>query len=272
MCCPESTKRVAINERVLITTLTKRMAEDLTNICMSTCVRVRYLHAEYRDSGAHGDHPDLRLGKFDVLVESTCCVKGLTCRGVAGCDSRCDRKVPAVGQLAHPRRSGARRATSMAGRSCTPTSHRVGWSGAGGNQPPPAPAGRVQPGAWHSLRGESRSRWRTSWKARARPRPMPGGRKRGGKGETPAPRTCGRRLRRQIKKLRAEMFSAPVSGFEHGGQAARRIDRLSSWNWDFRRPTRSLNPGNRGQKRPPADKTAEAQPRHEFGGATPLCP
>ena len=50
--------RTAINERVLVTTLTKRMAEDLTEYLEEHGERVRYLHSDI----------DLRLGEFDVLV------------------------------------------------------------------------------------------------------------------------------------------------------------------------------------------------------------
>ena len=61
-------KRVEVNERVLITTLTKRMAEDLTDYLHEHDVRVRYLHADIETVERTEIIRDLRLGKFDVLV------------------------------------------------------------------------------------------------------------------------------------------------------------------------------------------------------------
>jgi len=64
----EITARVALNERVLITTLTKRMAEDLTDYLQEHGVRVRYLHADVETVERMEIVRDLRLGEFDVLV------------------------------------------------------------------------------------------------------------------------------------------------------------------------------------------------------------
>jgi excinuclease ABC subunit B len=61
-------KCVEHNERVLITTLTKRMAEDLTDYLHEHGVRVRYLHADIETVERTEIIRDLRLGKFDVLV------------------------------------------------------------------------------------------------------------------------------------------------------------------------------------------------------------
>src|SRR5882672_5903845 len=58
----------ALNERVLITTLTKRMAEDLTEYLHEHGVRVRYLHSDIETVERVEIIRDLRLGKFDVLV------------------------------------------------------------------------------------------------------------------------------------------------------------------------------------------------------------
>ncbi len=64
----EISKRVANNERVLITTLTKRMAEDLTDYLHEHGVRVRYLHSDIGTVERTEIIRDLRLGSFDVLV------------------------------------------------------------------------------------------------------------------------------------------------------------------------------------------------------------
>jgi excinuclease ABC subunit B len=64
----EINKRVALTERVLITTLTKRMAEDLTDYLSEHGVRVRYLHSDIDTVERMEIIRDLRLGEFDVLV------------------------------------------------------------------------------------------------------------------------------------------------------------------------------------------------------------
>jgi excinuclease ABC subunit B len=60
--------RAAQDERVLVTTLTKRMAEDLTEYLNEHGVRVRYLHADIETVERSEIIRDLRLGKFDVIV------------------------------------------------------------------------------------------------------------------------------------------------------------------------------------------------------------
>lgn len=64
----EIQKRAEKNERVLVTTLTKRMAEDLTDYLAEMGVRVRYLHSEIDALDRVGIVRDLRLAEFDVLV------------------------------------------------------------------------------------------------------------------------------------------------------------------------------------------------------------
>ncbi|MGB5165295.1 MAG: excinuclease ABC subunit UvrB [Woeseiaceae bacterium] len=64
----EIAKRVAVNERVLITTLTKRMSEDLTDYLAEHRIRVRYLHSDIGTVERTEIIRDLRLGAFDVLV------------------------------------------------------------------------------------------------------------------------------------------------------------------------------------------------------------
>ncbi|QEY62238.1 excinuclease ABC subunit B [Metapseudomonas lalkuanensis] len=64
----EIRKRVAVEERVLVTTLTKRMAEDLTDYLADHDVRVRYLHSDIDTVERVEIIRDLRIGTFDVLV------------------------------------------------------------------------------------------------------------------------------------------------------------------------------------------------------------
>lgn len=64
----EITKRVALKERVLITTLTKQMAEDLSAFLAEHGVKVRYLHSDIDTVERVEIIRDLRLGVFDVLV------------------------------------------------------------------------------------------------------------------------------------------------------------------------------------------------------------
>jgi excinuclease ABC subunit B len=60
--------RVARTQRVLVTTLTKRMAEELTDYLSDVGIRVRYLHSDIDTLQRNEIIRDLRLGKFDVLV------------------------------------------------------------------------------------------------------------------------------------------------------------------------------------------------------------
>jgi excinuclease ABC subunit B len=67
-CLSEIRLRIERSERVLITTLTKRMAEDLTDYLSEHGVRVRYLHSDIDTVERMEIIRDLRLGEFDVLV------------------------------------------------------------------------------------------------------------------------------------------------------------------------------------------------------------
>jgi excinuclease ABC subunit B len=64
----EINQRVAADQRVLVTTLTKKMAEDLTDYLLELGVRVRYLHSEVDTIQRIEILRDLRLGEYDVLV------------------------------------------------------------------------------------------------------------------------------------------------------------------------------------------------------------
>jgi excinuclease ABC subunit B len=64
----EIRERVGREQRVLVTTLTKKMAEDLTDYLLETGIRVRYLHSDVDTIARIELIRDLRLGEFDVLV------------------------------------------------------------------------------------------------------------------------------------------------------------------------------------------------------------
>jgi excinuclease ABC subunit B len=64
----EIQKRVEINERILVTTLTKRMAEELTKYLAKLNIKVRYIHSEVDTMDRVEIIRDLRLGVFDVLI------------------------------------------------------------------------------------------------------------------------------------------------------------------------------------------------------------
>lgn len=64
----EINQRIQRNERVLVTTLTKKMSEDLTDYLKEIGIRVRYLHSEIKTIERMQIIRDLRLGEFDVLV------------------------------------------------------------------------------------------------------------------------------------------------------------------------------------------------------------
>jgi excinuclease ABC subunit B len=64
----EIRKRAEANQRILVTTLTKKMAEDLTDYLLEMGIRVRYLHSEVDTIQRIEIVRDLRLGEFDVLV------------------------------------------------------------------------------------------------------------------------------------------------------------------------------------------------------------
>ncbi len=86
----EINKRAALHERVLVTTLTKRMAEDLTEYLEEHGVKVRYLHSDIDTVERVEIIRDLRLGKFDVLVGINLLREGLGfARSFFSCNFRC---------------------------------------------------------------------------------------------------------------------------------------------------------------------------------------
>ncbi|MFL0802329.1 MAG: excinuclease ABC subunit UvrB [Agarilytica sp.] len=82
-CLSEIAKSVANGDRVLITVLTKRMAEDLTEYLMDHGARVRYLHSDIDTVERVEIIRDLRIGEFDVLVGINLLREGLDMPEVA---------------------------------------------------------------------------------------------------------------------------------------------------------------------------------------------
>ncbi len=79
----EISERVKVRERVLVTTLTKRMAEDLTDYFAEHGVKVRYLHSDIDTLDRVAIIRDLRLGKFDCLIGINLLREGLDIPEVA---------------------------------------------------------------------------------------------------------------------------------------------------------------------------------------------
>ena len=115
----EINKRSQKNERVLITTLTKKMAEDLTSYFENLGIRVRYMHHDVETIERMEIIRKLRLGEFDVLVGINLLREGLD--------------IPEVSLVAildaSFRPSGAPRAMPTAWSSCMPTASPIpcGW-------------------------------------------------------------------------------------------------------------------------------------------------
>ena len=76
-----------MNERVLVTTLTKKMSEDLTDYLLELGIRVRYLHSEVDTLRRVELLRELRLGEYDVLVGINLLREGLDLPGCRWCRS-----------------------------------------------------------------------------------------------------------------------------------------------------------------------------------------
>jgi len=92
-----------VDERVLVTTMTKRMAEDLTDYLEEHGVRVRYLHSDVDTVERVEIIRDLRRGEFDVLVGINLLREGLDMPEVSGGHPGCGQGgVPALGSVVDP--------------------------------------------------------------------------------------------------------------------------------------------------------------------------
>ena len=118
----EINERAERNERVLVTTLTKRMAEDLTDYLLDQGVRVRYLHSEVDTLRRVELLRELRLGEYDVLVGINLLREGLDLPEVSLVSILdADKEGFLRSGAASSRPSGALRATSPDRSTCMPT-------------------------------------------------------------------------------------------------------------------------------------------------------
>ena len=86
----EIRKRTEKAERILVTTLTKKMAEDLTAYLKSLDIKVRYMHSDIKALERMEIIRDLRIGKFDVLVRNKLIKRRSRYpRSFSSCNSRC---------------------------------------------------------------------------------------------------------------------------------------------------------------------------------------
>ena len=147
----EIRKRVEAEERTLVTTLTKKMAEDLTDYLLEYGFKVRYLHSEIDTLERIQIIRELRLGEFDILVGREPAARGARpARGVARGDPRRGQGgLPARRDLAdpddrprgaqHPRHGDHVRRPGDGGHA----------QGDRGDRPPPRDPGGLQRGARH---------------------------------------------------------------------------------------------------------------------------
>ena len=154
---------------MLITTLTKRMAEDLTEYLDEHGVRVRYLHSDIETVERVEIIRDLRLGKFDVLVGINLLREGLDMPEVslvAILDADKEGFLRSEGSLIQ---TIGRAARNVNGRAILYADRITGSieRATGRDAAPARQAARVQRACTASRRAASARRWPTSWKARA---------------------------------------------------------------------------------------------------------
>lgn len=234
----EINKRVEVNERVLITTLTKRMAEDLTEYLHEHGVRVRYLHADIETVERTEIIRDLRLGKFDVLVGINLLREGLDMPEVslvAILDADKEGFLRSDNSLIQ---TIGRAARHINGRAILYADRITGSMQRALEETDRRRKRQIEYNTEHHItpRGIQKSVADIMEGARAAA-PGPAGRKRGGKGEAPAPADLRpETLVRQIKKLEAEMFKrARNLEFEQAAKLRDEIDRLKQLELGFPR-------------------------------------
>jgi excinuclease ABC subunit B len=159
-------------ERVLVTTLTKKMSEDLTDYLLDAGIRTRYLHSEVDTLKRIELLRDLRLGEYDVLVGINLLREG---RGVAGGDPRRRQGgLPALRQVADPDHRPCRSQRLRPGPHVRRQDHAVDGDGDRRDQPSPRHPGRLQHRARHRPPAAPQEDRRHHRDARPRGRDHPG--------------------------------------------------------------------------------------------------
>jgi excinuclease ABC subunit B len=225
----EIKKRVDKDERVLITVLTKRMAEDLTDYLHEHGTRVRYLHADIETVERTEIIRDLRLGKFDVLVGINLLREGLDMPEVslvAILDADKEGFLRSDNSLIQ---TIGRAARNLNGRAILYADKVTGSMQRAIDETDRRRRKQVEYNLTHGItpRGIQKAVADIMEGARSSA-PMPTGRKRGKQGQTLAPADMRPEvLVRQIKKLEAEMFKkARNLEFEEAARLRDEIERM----------------------------------------------
>jgi excinuclease ABC subunit B len=225
---------------VLITTLTKRMAEDLTEYLHEHGVRVRYLHADIETVERTEIIRDLRLGKIDVLVGINLLREGLDMPEVslvAILDADKEGFLRSDNSLIQ---TIGRAARHINGRAILYADRMTGSIERALEETNRRRRRQIEFNLEHGItpRGIQKSVADIMEGARSAA-PTPGGRKRAGRGETlSAADLRPENLVRQIKKLEAEMFRrARNLEFEQAAKLRDEIDRLKQLELGFPGPS-----------------------------------
>jgi len=143
----EIRKRQQRRERVLVTTLTKRMAEDLTEYYSDLGLKVRYLHSDITTLERMDIIRDLRLGHFDVLVGINLLREGLDIPRCRWCyPGRRQGRVSAIGPIAHSDLRSCCAQRQRHGHPLRRHRHALDAASHRRNQPPPHYSAGPQPG------------------------------------------------------------------------------------------------------------------------------
>ncbi len=141
---------MAKNERALVTTLTKKMAEDLTDYLLERGIKVEYLHSDVDTLRRVELLRMLREGKIDVIVGINLLREGLDLPEVslvAILDADKEGFLRSYRSLIQTIGRAARNVSGTV--SCTPTRSPKPCASHRRDQPPPRHPDRLQPGAWH---------------------------------------------------------------------------------------------------------------------------
>ena len=147
-------ERAGRDERVLVTTLTKKMSEDLTDYLLELGIRVRYLHSEVDTLRRVELLRELRTGRVRRPRRHQPAARGpRPARGVAGEHPRRRQGgLPALVDVAHPDDRPRRPQRVRPGAHVRRQDHALDGAGDRRDQPPPRQAGRLQPRARASTR------------------------------------------------------------------------------------------------------------------------